>query len=125
LATPLLVPLIEEGQVDRKIMAELIADYLSRPELQEIAALILACTHYPLIKQHVEDFYQHKTAVLDSSEITARVLKAWLEYHNLINRDNASAQKRFYVSDCTSTFTALTKLFFHEEVRLEQYPLWE
>lgn len=124
LATPLLVPLIEEGQGDKKIVAELINDYLSDPALQDIVALILGCTHYPLIKQHIENFYRKKVTVIDSSEIVATALKGWLEYHNLLNRAG-TGQKHFYVSDTTPTFVASAKLFFQADVVLEQYPLWE
>ncbi len=124
LATPLLVPLIEEGQGKKKLIAELVSDYLADTELKDISALILACTHYPLIKSYIENFYQDTTAILDSSEITARALKGLLEYHNLLNRDTVS-QKHFYVSDYTTTFADLAKLFFQEDVSLERYPLWE
>lgn len=124
LATPLLVPLIEEGQSDKKMMAEMITEYLSNQELKNISALILACTHYPLIKQYIDKFYQDKVAVLDSSEITARALKGLLEYHNLLNR-TAPNQKQFYVSDYTATFSELATLFFQEEIQLQKYPLWE
>ncbi len=124
LATPLLVPLIEAGHGKKALIAEVVDDYLADAELQNIAALILACTHYPLIKSYVENFYRDKVVVLDSSEITARALKALLEYHNLLNRSSAS-QKHFYVSDYTDNFVAMAKLFFHEDVCLECYPLWE
>lgn len=124
LATPLLVPLIEEGFADKKIAGDVIGEYLSNACLQNIEALILACTHYPLIKKQIEDFYHHQVTVIDSSEITALALKGWLEYHDLLNRSHA-ASKRFYVSDYTATSAALTKLFFGEQVQLEQYPLWE
>jgi glutamate racemase len=124
LATPLLVPLIEEGQDKKKLIAEIVEDYLNNAELKNIAALILACTHYPLIKTYIEKFYQNKVEILDSSEITARALKGLLEYHNLLNRSSAG-QKHFYVSDYTNTFVEMAKLFFQEDIRLERYPLWE
>jgi glutamate racemase len=51
LATPLLAPMIEEGFFNNQISHEIIAQYLAEPVLDNIEALILACTHYPLIKK--------------------------------------------------------------------------
>ncbi len=53
LATPLLAPMIEEGFFNSQISHEIIANYLTDPLLNSIDALILACTHYPLIHQNL------------------------------------------------------------------------
>lgn len=124
LATPLLVPVIEEGFANSKIAEEVIREYLSHSSLQKINALILGCTHYPLIKQHLAKFYQSKIDIIDSSEIVARAVKSLLEYHNLVNA-NGSNQRLFYVSDYTEAFAASTKLFFQETIHLQRYPLWD
>ncbi len=50
MATPLLVPMIEEGFIDGNISEGIIAKYLSEPIFENIDALILGCTHYPLIQ---------------------------------------------------------------------------
>ncbi len=124
LATPLLVPLIEEGASNQAIMADAIKAYLSESSLQAIDALVLGCTHYPLIKQHIEQFYGSKTAIIDSTDIVAKLVKALLESHNLLSGSTTS-QKKFYVSDYTIAFSALARLFFKGPVTLERYPLWE
>src|SRR6478752_249486 len=49
LATPLLAPMIEEGFFDNNISESIITSYLSDASLSGIEALILGCTHYPLI----------------------------------------------------------------------------
>lgn len=124
LATPLLVPMIEEGFVNGKISTDIIEEYLNNPALKDISALILGCTHYPLIKNQVNKFYEEKVKVLDSSEIVAASLKAYLEYNLLLNATGVPEHK-FLVSDYTKEFEELTKRFFGEHVRLEKYPLWE
>lgn len=124
LATPLLVPMIEEGFLSGRISQDIINEYLKRNELQAIEALILGCTHYPLIKEEVRSYYNKKVEVIDSSEIVANSLKAYLEYNLLINQSNGSTNK-FMVSDYTESFEELTKLFFGELVHLEKYKLWE
>ena len=124
LATPLLAPMIEEGYIDGKISQQIINEYLKNPALSGIDALILGCTHYPLIKKQIEHYYHEEVHVIDSSEIVAASLKSYLEYH-LLNNTQKSPVYKFLVSDYTRSFEALTKLFFGEEVHLEKYPLWE
>ena len=124
LATPLLAPMIEEGFLSGRISQDIINEYLSRPALMEISALILGCTHYPLIKEQVSRFFNGAVEVIDSSETVAKSLKAYLEYNLLINQNN-KATYEFMVSDYTQSFEELTKLFFGELVHLEQFKLWE
>jgi glutamate racemase len=123
LATPLLAPMIEEGFFNNQISHEIIAQYLVDPLIQPIDALILACTHYPLIKKEISLFYQDKMIILDSSEIIALALKKYLEKEGLLNI-NGQAEHRFLVSDYTESFEASARLFFHESVQLEKHSLW-
>jgi glutamate racemase len=123
LATPLLAPMIEEGFFNNQISHEIIAQYLADQELRGIEALILACTHYPLIKKEINDFYQNKMKVLDSSEVVALALKEYLTSNNLLNH-SSPVNHQFLVSDYTDSFEASTRIFFKEQVHLEKHPLW-
>ena len=126
LATPLLAPMIEEGFFQNKISDDIIASYLAHPALAGIEALVLACTHYPLIKPQIDAFYGGKVAVLDASEAVAAHAAAYLEAENLLAAPAATAPAHhFYVSDFTPAFEQSTRLFFGQEVQLELYPLWE
>jgi glutamate racemase len=123
LATPLLAPMIEEGFFNNQISHEIIAQYLSDHALQSIEALILACTHYPLIKKEIGDYYQGQMPILDSSEVVALALKSHLEKEDLLN-DSPETKHQFLVSDYTESFEASARTFFHESVHLEKHPLW-
>lgn len=123
LPAPLLVPMIEEGFFNNKISHDIIEKYLSDPLLENIKALILGCTHYPLIKKEIIEFYQGRLAVLDSSEVVAKALYDHLSSQGLFN-DQSHGQDHFLVSDFTDSFEASTKLFFHKTVHLEKHPLW-
>ncbi len=125
LATPLLVPLIEEGASDQPIMADAIKSYLSDPSLRKLDALVLGCTHYPLIKQHIQQFYENKAVIIDSTDIVAKLVKTLLESHDILSNSPLIPQKRFYVTDYTAAFSALARPFFKGPVTLERYPLWE
>ncbi len=124
LATPLLVPMIEEGFHDDNISEAIIEQYLKDPALKDIDALILGCTHYPLIKPEINKFYQSEVEVIDSSLIVAEALEKYLE------QEGISAEKRindhhFLVSDITPSFEKAAELFFGQKVPLEKHILWE
>ncbi|MBT1702719.1 glutamate racemase [Chryseosolibacter indicus] len=123
LATPLLAPMIEEGFFNNQISHEIIAQYLSDAELQNIEGLILACTHYPLIKKQIDEYYNGKMSILDSSEVIAKALKTYLENENLLNTGDV-LNDHFLVSDYTESFESSARLFFHESVQLEKHALW-
>ena len=122
LATPLLAPMIEEGYFNNKISHDIIETYLRDPELQNLDALILACTHYPLIKDDISSFYNGKMEILDSSEVVAEALHRYLSDQKLLS--SHAGRDTFLVSDYTDSFESSTRLFFHQLVHLEKYPLW-
>lgn len=122
-ATNLLASAIEEFGNHRVIDA-LLEVYLTHPDLQNIDALILACTHYPIIKEKIPQHYKKQIEIIDSSDIVAKTVKKLLEDHQLLNSSGKS-HKHFYVSDYTESFAKTAKLFFGEEISLEHYPLWD
>ena len=124
LATPLLVPLIEEGFFNNKISREIIENYLQNPVLKGLSALILGCTHYPLIKDQVDNFYAGKVEVLDSSRVVAQSLKGYLTAEQLLG-NHEEPHHEFYVSDYTDSFEASTKIFFRELVSLQKVALFD
>lgn len=124
LATPLLVPMIEEGFIHNSVSHEIIANYLSDPSLANIDALILGCTHYPIIKEDIKEFYKSKVELVDSANIVARSLKQQLKALNLLS-DKTNGNDQFLVSDYTPAFEKAARLFFNKEIHLEKYPLWE
>lgn len=126
-ATNLLASAIEEfGNHD--VIDALLLEYLANPELRNIDALILACTHYPVVKEKIYSHYvtAHKKQIeiIDSSDIVAQAVKKQLEKNNLLNA-NGKSTKHFYLSDYTESFAANAKLFFGEDITFEHYPLWD
>lgn len=125
LATPLLAHMIEEGFYDNSISENIIANYLISNELQNIEALILGCTHYPLIKSQIKKYYQSKVEIIDTSEKVALEVQKILANNGIANTSNQVCQKKFFVSDYTHSFEETTRLFLQEKITLEHYPLWE
>lgn len=120
MATPLLVPMIEEGFFNNNISQTIINNYLSNRFLSDISALILGCTHYPLIRNQVEKFYKGKNvAVLDTASIVAERIASALP-----DGKPGSAEHRFLVSDFTTSFQNSTRMFFGSKIELEVADLW-
>ncbi len=123
LATPLLAPMIEEGFVHNTISHSVIETYLSDPILNGIETLLLACTHYPLIRAEIMNYYHNRIPVMDSTEVTAHALKKALESQALLNTKK-TGQDRFYVSDFSESFLKTTRLFYPEDISLELNNIW-
>ena len=126
LATPLLAPMIEEGFLENRVSDDIIGTYLGHPALADIEALVLACTHYPLIKEQIGRYYAGRVAVLDASDVVAAATETYLAAQGLLAAATSRAPAHhFYVSDFTRSFEESTRLFFGQEVQLEHYPLWD
>ena len=124
LATPLLASMIEEGYYNDRISHTVLDNYLSNEALADIDALVLACTHYPLIKEEISSFYKDKVRIFDSAEVVANKLKAILEKERLLC-DERMKDDVFYVSDYTESFERTTRIFYGHQVHLEFYNIWK
>jgi len=124
LATPLLAPMIESGFFNNQISESIIETYLENQMLKGIDALVLACTHYPLIKKQIEQYYGVEVSVFDSTDFISKETKRLLIEQNLLN-DRKRNNNHFYVSDFTESFEKTTRIFFKEEIHLEYCPLWK
>jgi glutamate racemase len=124
LATPMLVPMIEEGFAHDKISHTLISNYLSNPALDGIDALILGCTHYPIIKEEINEYYKGKVKLVDSTTIVANKLKAILQNEQL-EASERKGPNHFYISDMNPHFDKSAQRFFKESINLEHLNIWK
>ncbi len=123
-ATPLLASMIEEGYYNDNISRAVLENYLSVDELKDIDALVLACTHYPLIKNEISAFYNDTVKIFDSAEVVAAKLKWVMEKEGLISEQKA-APDLFYVSDFTDSFERTTKIFYGQQIQLQRCNIWK
>lgn len=126
LATPLLVPMIEEGFLNDEISDAILKAYLDRVSLADIHTLILGCTHYPIVREQIAAYYKGRVRVLDTASIVANHLKQQLQSNNLLAQKNdAATAHRFFVSDYTENFRHIAEFFFHQQVDLQLLNLWK
>ena len=119
LATPLLVPAIEEGFVNHPITHAIIYNYLSDKKLKDIETLILGCTHYPLLIEEIKKYYGTRVRVIDSPKIVASYVRDILSKNDLLNPQHEEGNTEFYLSDITKNFEKISKKFFGNKISLE------
>ena len=127
MATPMLVPMIESGFIHGKISNLIIEKYLENDILEDIDALVLGCTHYPLIKKEIEQFYNSigkSVEVLATNEIAGNFVHDELNKADLLSREPFKGAHQFFVSDYTASFEQTTRLFYGAEVKLEHLNFW-
>ena len=126
-ACPLLVPIIEAGEQDGKIIYLAIKDCLKPLLSENINALILGCTHYGLLKKEIEKITNKKIRIIAEGEIVAKKLKHYLQRHTEIERYLAkNSEKRFFTTDLTNRFRILGSQFLGEQISPEKITLeWE
>jgi len=112
----LFVPLIEEGLMDRAIVKQAVKLYLKKDFCEKIDALILGCTHYPMIKQVIQAHLNKRIVIIDSAIETALYTKKYLHKHDLSNQQRIESQDFYYVTDKLSRFEDIAKMFLSEDI---------
>ena len=78
-ACPLLVPLIEEGLFEDAVTNAVLERYLAAVRASDADALVLGCTHYPLLAAAIARVAGPKIALVDSAANCARAVAAHLD----------------------------------------------
>ncbi|MGE3063343.1 MAG: glutamate racemase [bacterium] len=116
LATPLLVPLAEEGLIESQATEIILKDYLSKLLSKDIDALILGCTHYPLFEKKIQKIAGDEVQIVNSARQTARTVKSMLEDQNMLNAGNKKGDIRFYLSDIPRNFSKIASRFLKQKI---------
>jgi glutamate racemase len=122
-ACPLLVPLIEEGrEVDDLIVGLVLREYLA-PFLElDVSALILGCTHYPLLARAIRETLGDHVALIDSARQTALAVAHQLAtMHARCAPRGTQGRLTCYVTDQGQRFERLATRFLGESVG---QPIW-
>jgi glutamate racemase len=126
---PLLVPLIEEGWIKKPETRSIVKKYLIPLKMRGIDTLILGCTHYPLLKKVIQEKAGKRIRLVDPSEEVALLVKSYLEENlNLAchferSEKSPNGEPEIYVSDLTSNFERMAKLFLQRNVKLRKVDL--
>lgn len=115
-ACPLFAPLVEEGYIDHPIAQMAVAEYLHPLKANPIDAVLLACTHYPLLAPLIQKELGEKTLLIDTGVSCAHAVKEALTKQGLLAPKNSGPAELFYVSDDPDKFRLLGKTFLSRPI---------
>jgi glutamate racemase len=93
-ACPLFVPIVEENWITQPETKKIVRRYLSPLKQQQIDALILGCTHYPLLQDVIRMSLQKRVRIIDSP--SAMLDKIGREIPELITPSDEPRQDYFF-----------------------------
>ncbi len=112
-ATPLFVPLAEEGWLDDEVAHAVARRYLAGLADEGVDALLLGCTHFPLLGRAIAAALGPGVRVVDSSEETAAAAESALRSAGLL-RAGGEPRHRCYLTDLTPNFETVGARFLGE-----------
>ena len=118
-ACPMWVPLIENNEYKNHG-----ADYFIKKNLHNIFekgstidVILLACTHYPLLREKIEEYLPIGVKLISQGEIVATSLADYLSRHSeMESRCNKNGQRVFYTTDSSTDFDNHAAIFYGEPV---------
>lgn len=114
-ACPLLVPIIEAGEQDWEGAEMIVRKYLGElmSEAGSIDALLLACTHYPILYGTIRRNLPAGVELLEQGPIVAAKLADYLQRHpGMERRLSRGGTREFLTTDLTERFDRLARTFF-------------
>ncbi len=115
-ACPLFVPIIEEGLYSHKIAYMIAKEYLEPLIIHKIQALVLGCTHYPIMKSVILKTLPKNILLFDSAEITAQFVRKYIKKnHMLSNIEKPSLQ--ILTTDKSIHFEKFAIKMFNETIK--------
>lgn len=111
-ACPLFVSLAEEGWEDHPVTKMVIEEYLTPLLSHDIDTLVLGCTHYPILKNAIQDFVGDKIKLVDSAEAVTTELRSMLVESDI----NHEGKDDFFVSDNEEKFHRIATRILEKDI---------
>ena len=121
-ACPLLVPIIEAGEMEWEGLGMAIQKYLAAlfAQSRNIDMVILGCTHYALIGDAIRDKLLWKVRLVSQGSIVAEKLKEYLARHpELDARLEKRGRRLFYTTERSARVEPLARMFYGEPITVE------
>jgi len=123
---PMWVPLIENNEHLEEGADYFVKEYLEQllEKSPDIDAILLACTHYPLLIPKISKLLPEGFKLIAQGEIVADSLSVYLVNHTEIEKQlNKDREKQFFTSGDHLVFDKNASIFFDKEVMSEQINL--
>ncbi len=121
-AAPLLVPIVEEGRPqDDPIVTHVLCDYLRGLQRLRPGALILGCTHYPLLAGAIGKLMGPDTRLISSAAAAGAEVKRKLAEQNLLHPAKIPGHLLCYTTDNPKRFAELGERFAGRAIDRVEY----
>jgi len=119
---PLLVPLVEEGWINKRETKMILRRYLQPLRNKQIDTLVLGCTHYPLLKKLIQPRIGKRVQLIDSSIAVAHAIRHAIDINPAIvtKKHGHHVQHNYFVSDLTDSATKIAENIFDRKMELIQ-----
>ncbi|MCE0484244.1 MAG: glutamate racemase [Methylacidiphilales bacterium] len=116
-AAPLLVSLVEEDWLSHPATQLILEEYLAPMKAAKVDTVVLACTHYPLLKPLAQRVLGPEVVLVDSAQNAAGALAGVLQNHGL-NRAASSEAGRITIcaTDLPAQFSRLAERFLGQRI---------
>jgi len=115
-ACPLFAPIVEEGLSDHEIAESAFKLYLDKLKETPPEALLLGCTHYPLLISSLEKYLPPSVDIIDSAHAVAKFADKYLQVNRLKNESEELGSEEFHVTDSPETFIKQAGKFLGRKV---------
>jgi glutamate racemase len=115
-ACPLFVPLAEEGWINHQATKLVAEEYLTELKNENIDTLILGCTHYPILRNVIQEVIGKNVTLIDSGSAASVEVEAYLSGRGIRNASNVLGTHEYYVSDVPKKFKQIAERFLGREV---------
>jgi len=115
-ACPLFVSLAEEGWIRGRVTRLVAERYLAPLREANVDTLILGCTHYPLLRDVIQDVMGPDVALVDSAPATAERVAEVLESHGIAAPDGHDGVLRVQATDNPERVAAVGSSFFRQTI---------
>jgi len=123
-ACPLLVPIVESGEKDKKVIRRVLDNYLNPIKKEKVDTLILGCTHYGILTNHIKRVMGNGINIVNEGAVVAEKLKNYLLRHPEIEQSISKYSKlSFLTTDLTDKFKILGSKFFGRPIKPERVVL--
>lgn len=107
---PEFVPLVESRRYkDEAESMRIISQALQEFKTHKSDTVILGCTHYPLLQEYINRFFDDQKKVISSGLETAREVSALLTFRNDHVTQPAATAHRFFVNGDAEHFTEIAR----------------
>lgn len=121
IACPLFVPLVEEGWINKPETKKIVRRYLAPLKQKQIDALILGCTHYPLLQKVIRDSLQRRVKIIDSPSALLDQLEKTAP--KIFRDDQQINHQQYFLTDTSPHTVSIASRWLGKSISVEKVDL--